>query len=317
MSERTGLGVIDIAILEALDTSRYLRCSAALASVEERIGLAPGYAYQVLVDLARPWTMPINLVHGQGNFGSRGNDPPANFRYTQARISRAGRVALAAERGELAPLPIALINGSTYREGLRPPFGPHAIIGAVREVIKRPDVPDKELTGIVGLPCFMTGCIVTGSLAALAAGRRTELRLQARVSISDDRSEVVIENIPPNISTDDTAQIIARRASARRWAEDHPGLHQITQLPLADLRDETSDRTNPYGRLVCIPRPGTTPEQLRDMLLDIPGVRTMMPVALPQPLPALIKHWVRANAHEDLLASLAALEQAVRVQAGS
>jgi hypothetical protein len=103
MSERTGLGVVDIAILEALDTSQYLRCSRALASVEERIGLAPGYAYQVLVDLARPWTMPINLVHGQGNFGSRGNDPPANFRYTQARISRAGRVR-AGKRVSAPPL---------------------------------------------------------------------------------------------------------------------------------------------------------------------------------------------------------------------
>jgi DNA gyrase/topoisomerase IV, subunit A len=105
MSERTGLGTVEIAILEALETSRYLSCSKALARVEERIGLAPGYAYEVLVDLARPWTMPVNLVHGQGNFGSRGNDPPANFRYTEARITRAGRVALAAERGEMAPVP--------------------------------------------------------------------------------------------------------------------------------------------------------------------------------------------------------------------
>lgn len=175
-------------------------------------GLAPGYAYEVLCDLARPWTTPVNLVHGQGNFGSRGNDPPANFRYTQARITRAGRVALAAERGETAPLPIALINGNTYREGLRPPLRPRAIIDAVREVIKRPEVPDKELAGIVGLPYFLTGCMVTGSLAALAAGRRTELRLQARLSISDDRTKVVIENIPPNISTDDVAHIIASRA---------------------------------------------------------------------------------------------------------
>lgn len=235
MSERTGLGIVETAILEALETNRHLKCSKALARVEERIGLAPGYAYEVLVDLARPWTMPVNLVDGQGNFGSRGNDPPANFRYTEARITRAGRVALAAERGEIAPVPIALINGNTYREGLRPPFRPRAIIAAVREVIKRPEVADKELAGIAGPPYFMTGCIVAGNLAALAAGRRTELRLQPQISISDDR-EVVIENIPPNISTDDTARIIANRARSHRWAEDHPGLHHIAYLPLADLK---------------------------------------------------------------------------------
>jgi hypothetical protein len=311
MSERTGLGVVEVAILEALETNRFLSCAKALAKVEERIGLAPGYGYEVLVDLVRPWTMPVNLVHGQGNFGNRGNDPAANFRYTEARITQAGRVALAAERGQIAPVPIALINGNTYREGLRPPFRPALIIGAVREVIKRPEVPDEELAGVVGPPSFVTGCLVTGHLAALAAGRRTELRLQSRISISDDRSAVVIENLPPNISTDDVAQTIANRASPRQWANDHPGLYQITHLPLADLRDETSERTNPYGRLICIPNQGTSPEELRDMLLDVYGVYTTMRVALPQPLPVLIKNWVQANAHQDLLASLAALEGAI------
>jgi len=311
MSERTGLGVVEIALLEALETSRFLRCDRALASVEERIGLAPGYAYEVLVDLARPWTMPVNLVQGQGNFGSRGNDSPANFRYTEARVTPAGRAALAAERGEMAPLPIAVINGNTYREGLRPPFRPHAVIDAVREAIRRPGVTDAELTGMVGLPYFLTGCTVAGDLTALAAGRRTELSLQARVSISDDRRAVVIENIPPNISIDDTASMIASRAAARRWASDHPGLHRITHLPLADLRDETSERSSPFGRIVCIPAPGTPPDQLREMLLEVTGVRTTMPVALPRPLPALIRQWVQANAGEDLLASLAALEHAI------
>jgi hypothetical protein len=314
MSERTGLGVVEIALLEALETSRFLRCDKALASVEERIGLAPGYAYQVLVDLARPWTMPVNLVQGLGNFGSRGNDPPANFRYTEARVTRAGRAALAAERGEMAPLPIAIIKGNTYREGLRPPFRPHAVIDAVREAVKRPGVTDEELTGMVGLPYFLTGCAVAGDLTALAAGRRTELSLQAQVSISDDHRTVVIENVPPNTSTDDTARTIASRASAHRWASDHPGLHRITHLPLANLRDETSDRSSPFGRIVCIPTAGTTPEQLRDMLLDVTGVRTTMPVALPRPLPALIRNWVEINASEDLLASLAAFEHAITSQ---
>jgi hypothetical protein len=311
VSERTGLGMVQITLLEALETTEFLRCDEALASVEERIGLAPGYAYEVLVDLARPWTMPVNLVEGQGNFGSRGNDPPANFRYTEARITRAGRAALAAERGEMAPLPIALINGNTYREGLRPPFRPHAISNAIRAVINRPEVTDAELTSLVGPPYFLTGCTVTGDLAALAAGRRTELRLQAQVSVSDDRKNVVIENIPPNISVDDTVSILTSQATLRRWADDHPGLHHLTHLPLADLRDKTSERSSPFGRIICVPTPGTPPEQLRDRLLDVDGVSTTMRVALPRPLPDLIRHWAQANADADLLASLAALERAI------
>ena len=50
------------------------------------------------------------------------------------------------------------------------------------------------------------------------------------------------------------------------------------------------------------------------MLLEVTGVRTTMPVALPRSLPALIRHWVQANAGEDLLASLAALEHAIPSQ---
>jgi len=198
--------------------------------------------------------MPVGLVHGQGNFGSRGDDPPAGSRYTEARISPAGRVALAAERGQIAAVPIGVINGNTYRGGLRPPFRPDAIIAAAREVIRRPGVTGKELAGIACQLLFLTGCTVSGDLAARAAGRRVELRLQARVSISGDRAAVIIENIPPNISTDETARIIASRASVPRWAGDHPGLQRITGLPLADLRDETTDRTSPFGRLICIPR---------------------------------------------------------------
>jgi DNA gyrase/topoisomerase IV, subunit A len=314
MSERTGLGVVEIELLEALETTQFLRSDKALTRVEERIGLAPGYAYEVLLDMARPWAMPVSLVQGQGNFGSRANDPPANFRYTEARISPAGRVALAAERGEIAPVPIALINGNTHREGLRPPFRPHAIIDAVREAMRRPDVTDAELTRMVGLPYFLTGCTVAGDLTALAAGRPAELRLQAQVRISDDRRTVVIENIPPNISTDDTASILASWARSPRWATGHPGLHRITHLPLADLRDETSERSSPFGRIICIPHQGASPEQLRDLLLDVPGVCTTMRVELLRPLPALIRHWGQANANEDLLASLAALEHSIPSQ---
>ena len=311
MTERTGLGVVEIELLEALETSEFVLSDKALARVEERIGLAPGYAYEVLIDLARPWTMPVNLVQGQGNFGNRQNDPPANFRYTEARITPAGRAALAAERGEMAPVPIGIINGNTYRGGLRPPFRPHAVIDTVREVIRRPQVTDAELTGMVGLPNFLTGCTVAGDLAGMAAGRRTELRLQAQVSISDDRRTVVIENIPPNIGIDDTLSILVSRATARRWESDHPGLHRATHLPLVDLVDKTSERATPFGRIVCIPQPGTSPEQLRDALLDVPGVSTAMRVGLPRPLPDLIRNWVQIHRNEDLQTSLAALKRAI------
>src|ERR687891_377688 len=43
--------------------------------------------YDTLVRLAQPWVMRAPLIHGQGNFGSPGNDPPAAMRYTECRLA--------------------------------------------------------------------------------------------------------------------------------------------------------------------------------------------------------------------------------------
>jgi DNA gyrase subunit A len=318
MGERTGVGLVECAILEALDSlgaqprRGYRRNARVLAAVGDRVGLAPGYAYEVLLDLARPWTMPLSLIDGQGNYGSRGNDPAANPPYTESRLSAVGQIALAAERADMAPVPIGLINGNVYAKGTRPPFRPQAVIDALRQVIQWPRMTSKDLIDIVGPPYFLNGCTVTGDFAALAAGRPTVLRLEARVSISDDHSSVLIENFPPNANPDETAHSLANRARVREWAAEHPGLYQRAHLPLRDLRDESSERHG--DQLVCVPAHGTTAEQLREQLRDVYGVYTTVPVALPRPLPTLLRSWARAYAAEDLLTSLAALEDAIRTQ---
>ena len=191
MGQRSGAGLVELAILEALDArrarpgGRAVSCEKVLAALEDEIGLARGYAYQVLIDLAQGWKLPVPLIEGIGNFGSRGNDPPASPRYTEARLSPAGQVALAAERGQIAPVPIGMINGNTHREGVRPPWRPAAVIDAIRQVLRKPRLPGPVITGIVGPPDFITGCSVTGDLAALAAGQHAELGLHARVTVTD------------------------------------------------------------------------------------------------------------------------------------
>jgi DNA gyrase/topoisomerase IV, subunit A len=318
MGDRSGVGLVECTILEALDSlgaqpRRHRRSAKVLEGVEERIGLAPGYAYEVLLDLARPWTMPLLLVDGQGNFGTRGNDPAANYRYTEAGLSRAGQVVLAAERGDLAPVPVGLVNGNVYREGLRPPFRPLAIIEALREVIQRPRVTGKDLTSIVGPPCFLNRCTVTGDFAAMAAGRPTTLRLEARVTVSADQRHVLIENFPPNANPDEVAHTLAGRATMRAWAAEHPGLYGRTHLPLREIRDESSERHGDL--LICVPSPGTTAGELCEQLMNVYGVYTTVRVDLPRSLPAMLRNWVKAHADEDLRTSLAALENAVRSQA--
>jgi hypothetical protein len=93
--------------------------------------------------------------------------------------------AAAAERGQIGPVPLGLINRNTHRLGTRPPFGPAAVIGAIRRVLARPRLPARQITDLVGPPDFITGCTITGDLAAFAAGQRTELGLHARVTVTD------------------------------------------------------------------------------------------------------------------------------------
>ncbi len=298
MGQRSGVGLVELAILEALDARRAwhnrrpVSCLKLLLALEDGIGLARGYAYQVLIDLALPWKIPIPLVEGQGNFGGHGNDPPASPYYTEARLSRAGQVALAAERGEIAPVPIGLINGNTHRQGTRPPFRPAAVIDAIRQVLRRPRLTGRQITATVGPPDFITGCTVTGDLAALAAGQRTELGLHARVTVTDaahasarvtkaavpghttpsafardaSRPVIILDNFPPYVSTDDTMISIHKRGQEYAWHTRHPELAAHSALPIRELFDLTARGDYWFA---CLPASGTPPEVLRDQLLKV------------------------------------------------
>jgi hypothetical protein len=164
MSERTGTGLVDVAVLDALGSlgawpdRGFMRCSRALAFLQERIGLAPEHGYGVLLDLALPWKIPVPLVSGQGNMGTGSGDPPDGPGETQCRLSPVGQVVLDAERGGLAPVPIGLING-TARDGGPPPA---AVLAAVRRTAEHPAAADGELLGLLGPagPMSLTSIVI-------------------------------------------------------------------------------------------------------------------------------------------------------------
>jgi hypothetical protein len=203
----------------------------------------------------------------------------------EARLSRAGEAALAAERGTLAPVPIGLISGNTHREGFRPPSAPDRVIEALRQVIRHPRVSDRELTEIIGPPDFLTGCAVTGDLAAMAAGQATDLVLDASITARADGRQIIIENTPPYFSTDDVLSGMARRAREYQWARNHPELRRQARLPLADVRDESSRGSY---RFVCVPEPGSGDEVI-ERLSRVYGVQARVRVHLPKPLPRMIR----------------------------
>jgi hypothetical protein len=61
-----------------------------------------------------PWQLHLPLLDARGNHGSQHGDPAADARYTEVWLSRVGALALAAERAEVGPVPLGLIDGSPY-----------------------------------------------------------------------------------------------------------------------------------------------------------------------------------------------------------
>jgi hypothetical protein len=110
---------------------------------------------------------------------------------------------------------------------------------------------------------LITGCTVTGDLGALFEGNPTELRLQTRLTISDDHRYVLVDNIPPDVSVDDVAISISPRAQHRHWAREYPGLRQATGLQLNNMRVALDQHHD--DRIVCTPLTGTPPEALRGL----------------------------------------------------
>jgi hypothetical protein len=302
MSDRSGIGLVELSALETLETLTAGRTRVfpgsdkVLAEIEDRIGLGPRYAYDVLLDLARPWRVPVRLVDFQGGSGDR-HFPADDPEYARCRLSLAGQLALDAEAHRLAPVPAGLINGTTYRGGTRPPLEPFRALAALGRLLEEPRLPDGEILGIVGPPDFLTGCAVSGDLAALAEGQAVTLRLASRITVTGEH-QLNIVSLPPDASPADVYLAIVGLAERE------------AALRIDDVKDiSTSKDTGVYMTITL--QPGTDPEATRSRLAEIDGVVTEVRAAFPAPLTALLRSWVERHRGEDLTASLAELETAI------
>src|SRR5436309_68073 len=118
-------------------------------------------AYEALVRLTQDWVMRVPLVHGQGNFGSVDGDPPAAYRYTEAKLTRAA-VALLSELDQEtvefrdnyagnrrepvvlpAQFPNLLVNGTSgIAVGMATNIPPHNLGEVLRACVFLIDNPD-------------------------------------------------------------------------------------------------------------------------------------------------------------------------------
>ena len=222
-------------------------------------------AYDTLVRLAQDFNMRYPLVNGQGNFGSVDGDPPAAYRYTEARLQALAEELMADLDKETvdfipnfdetteeptvlpAPFPNLLVNGSAgIAVGMATNVPPHNMREVIDAAIwtvessqseRPPSLPEKQrrLLELVPGPDFPTGGYIVGRQGiqqAYLAGRGAivmRAKVEVEVSRKGDRSSIVVSAIPYQVNK---AKLIERIAELVR---------DKTIEGISDIRDE-SDR---------------------------------------------------------------------------
>lgn len=179
--------------------------------------------YDAMVRLAQDFSLRYPLVDGQGNFGSVDGDPPAAYRYTEARMSKAAVDMLTdidkntvdfmpnfdetKQEPTVLPsrFPNLLVNGSTgIAVGMATNIPPHNLCEVIDGAICLINNPDAELPDLmehIKGPDFPTGGIImgrSGIRAAYATGRG-KITLRARAEIEEQKNGkflIVVNEIP-------------------------------------------------------------------------------------------------------------------------
>lgn len=311
MSGRTGLSGLEVAVIEAVadlggvPDAGYRRLDRVVARVEQQDGYGGRYTSLVATDLAAAWRLHLPLLEGNGNWGGRGDDPPAEPRYREVRMSTAGALALATERGETGPIPLGLIEGSLYRDGPVPPFEPRALVHAL-----------VHGTGYAGPPALPSGGHVEGDVAGLLAGRRARLELvctvveeQPRPGAWAQESALVVIEAPFTTNMDQLALHLSGRLSHGLKdieGTELPGMPRMrAHAPVAHVRDESSARVG--IRIVCRLQPGATTEDGLRWMQTVWPFRILVDCRLPAPMRRRLLDWDRGDgsglrALADLLA---------------
>ena len=178
--------------------------------------------YDAMVRLAQDFSLRYPMVDGHGNFGSVDGDPPAAYRYTEARLSKMADEMLRdinKNTVDFGPnyddklqeplvlpsrFPNLLVNGSTgIAVGMATNIPPHnlcEVIDAINLMIENPDVSIESLMSVVKGPDFPTGGIImghSGIRSAYYTGRgKIILRGKAEIVEETTHTRIVITEIP-------------------------------------------------------------------------------------------------------------------------
>ncbi|GAA9905037.1 DNA topoisomerase (ATP-hydrolyzing) subunit A [Helicobacter pylori] len=178
--------------------------------------------YDALVRMAQDFSMRLELVDGQGNFGSIDGDNAAAMRYTEARMTKASEEILrdidkdtidfvpnyddTLKEPDILPsrLPNLLVNGANgIAVGMATSIPPHRIdeiIDALVHVLENPNAGLDEILEFVKGPDFPTGGIVYGKAGIIEAyktGRgRVKVRAKVHVEKTKNKEIIVLDEMP-------------------------------------------------------------------------------------------------------------------------
>ena len=215
-----------------------------------------GAIYHSMVRMAQDFSMRLELIEGQGNFGSLDGDPPAAMRYTEARLAKvAERLVTDLDKETIsfqsnyddttkepsvlpAQFPNLLVNGSSgIAVGMATNIAPHnlgEVINATLYCIDHPDCETTELRKFIFGPDFPTGGQIIGKkgiIEAFETGKGACIIISKTTieSIKKDREAIIIHEIPYQVNK---AKLVEKIAETVK--------NNIIE-GISDLRDE-SDR---------------------------------------------------------------------------
>ena len=210
--------------------------------------------YDAMVRLAQDFSMRYMLVDGHGNFGSVDGDPPAAYRYTEARLSKISAEMLrdidkdtvdwdpnfdeSRKEPRVLPsrFPNLLVNGSSgIAVGMATNIPPHnlrEVIGACICVLDNPEADLNDLMEHIKGPDFPTKGIIMGRAGirqAYATGRG-KVTVRARTELEEfgkDRQRIIVTELPYQVNKRQLIKNIAEQVKDKRLEG------------ISDLRDET------------------------------------------------------------------------------
>ena len=213
--------------------------------------------YDAMVRLAQDFSMRYPLVDGHGNFGSIDGDPPAAYRYTEARMSKLSNLLLEnidkdtvdfspnfdekREEPVVLPtrIPTLLINGSSgIAVGMATNIPPHnltEVLDGVVAQIDNPDISVEELMEYIQGPDFPTKASIIGKSgirAAYATGKG-RIIIRAKCEIEEHRdgtSSIIVTELPYQVNKKVLVESIAEMVKEKRIEG------------LSDIEDHSSDR---------------------------------------------------------------------------